>query len=288
MIRRREANGCWLIRQDDHAQLSGQIAQCWGNDRFEAIKPAAPVIRAIALHDGGWPMHDDKPQLNETGLALDVFEMPLLLALSIWRESVDRLSDAKPPNPTEWSADYCTLLVSLHALGLSGFASNHPHSPREVFEINKFQQREFERQHELRKRLQMRTDIPLRLGLAAQGISASDDRLRHHFQIMQVADRLSLALCSANSPFIEVKDVTESAGGDIATLQFHRTDAPASTILRVEPWPFDRDRIDLSIAARVVPQCSFTDRAAFDAQFAQAPRRELALSLVRAGDAGAS
>ncbi len=62
--------------------------------------------------------------------------------------------------------DYVGLLVSLHVLNLSGFLGCRVLTRREQFEMNQFQQGEFERQENLRRRLGLRTDIPLNFGLA--------------------------------------------------------------------------------------------------------------------------
>jgi hypothetical protein len=47
----------------------------------------------IELHDCGWPLHDERPTLNEAGLPLDVFESPRAIALEVWQASAERAAE---------------------------------------------------------------------------------------------------------------------------------------------------------------------------------------------------
>src|SRR5687767_3900368 len=129
MIRKHVGEFFYLFRQDDHARLSGELAEHYGNKWFARPEPAAEVIAAVGLHDCGWPLHDDRPTLNKEGLPVDVFETPLAIALEVWREGVERVKTFSP---------YTQLMVSLHVLGLSGFAAGHARDRLEQFELNKF------------------------------------------------------------------------------------------------------------------------------------------------------
>ena len=105
----------------------------------------------MRLHDCGWPLHDDEPTLNRDGKPLDVFETTREIALQVWTASVERAAAADR---------YAGLLVSLHVLSLSVFASSQTQlRAREVrperaggtkFAVSKFQHREIERQEDLR------------------------------------------------------------------------------------------------------------------------------------------
>ena len=109
MIRRRVGNEFWLIAQHDHALLSGELAQHVGNKSFDA--PTESAIKGIALHDCGWPVHDDQPTLNAKRQPIDVFESTPEIALKVWQAGSDRAAEA--------GDDYAALLVSLHVLSLS-------------------------------------------------------------------------------------------------------------------------------------------------------------------------
>src|SRR5205823_9167662 len=137
MIRREMGSSFLLIAQDDHARLSGELARHYGNRFFAKAEPFEETIRAVALHDCGWPLHDDRPTLNKDGLPLDVFETPLDIAIYVWQAGVEAVANENV---------YTQLLVSLHVLGLSGFAAARQHDRREQFELNKFQHRQIEKQ----------------------------------------------------------------------------------------------------------------------------------------------
>jgi hypothetical protein len=169
MIRRQVGDEFWLIKQNDHAIISGQLAQAVGNVRFDA--PALRAVRAIELHDCGWPTHDENPTLNTRRQPLDVFETPRRIGLSVWTESSNRAAAEDA---------YAGLLVSLHSLSLSILATTmtpfaherfDPNDPRGRFEVNQFQHRQIELQEELRGRLG-----PARRPAAAARIGRGIDR----------------------------------------------------------------------------------------------------------------
>src|SRR5690348_14144894 len=112
MIRRKVNEEFWLIAQDDHAVLAGELARHIGNSQFQRPRDFDNFVTAVAMHDAGWPLHDQQPTLNESGLPLDVFETPAHIAFPIWTASADR---------AEAAGDLPGLLVSLHGLALSVF-----------------------------------------------------------------------------------------------------------------------------------------------------------------------
>ena len=58
----RDRGDSWqLVRQPDHADLSGQLAAAWGGDGFAPPSPRAPMILAALRHDDGWGVFDWRP-----------------------------------------------------------------------------------------------------------------------------------------------------------------------------------------------------------------------------------
>src|SRR5438046_837847 len=80
MIRHRQGSDFLLIEQDEHARLSGWLAEHLGNAQFAGPDPREQTIRAIGMHDCSWPLHDHQPTLNKQGLPLHVLETPMPLA----------------------------------------------------------------------------------------------------------------------------------------------------------------------------------------------------------------
>src|SRR5206468_2748540 len=153
----------------------GRFAERIGNERFAAPSPYRETVDGVALHDCGWPSHDEEPTLNHKGLPLHVLETPIRLAVRVWSASARRAAEKN---------DYTALLVSLHVMALSAIAQTRDPTPherfrdaRELFELNKFQHREAEVQEQLRRRLGLRTDLPLHQGLAKPGIDPDEDLL---------------------------------------------------------------------------------------------------------------
>src|SRR4051794_21366437 len=113
MIRHRRGDEFLLITQHDHAQLSGKLATHLGNETFSPPSPYRESVDGIALHDCGWPLHDDNPTLSAQGQPLHVLESPMSVATRVWSESARRAAEVDP---------YTGLLVSLHVLALSAVA----------------------------------------------------------------------------------------------------------------------------------------------------------------------
>jgi hypothetical protein len=267
MIRHRRGNDFFLIAQHDHALLAGQFAEQIGNHRFDGPTPRQPVLDGIALHDAGWPLHDDRPTLNPRGEPLHVLEVSMPIATRVWNESVRIAAERHP---------YAGLLVSLHVLNLSMLAQRHdfrPHErarndPADLFELNKFQHRQIEWQEQLRKQLGLRTDLPLKLGLADAGAGADEDLLRFNFGLLRLMDSLSLDACASEDLFPEVRGIHPRPGEAPVMINIGH---PAPLSLTVDPWPFGADRIVLPISARRVSTGRFASSDELQQAYGAAP-----------------
>ena len=268
MIRRRAGADWLLITQTDHAVLSGLLASHIGNSVFS--KPAAPVIAAIAAHDDGWPLHDDHPTLNSAGQPLHVFETPPVLSTRIWSGSIERAASL---------GSYGQLLVSLHQFALSDLVMRtHRGTPRDVFELNKFQHKQIEIQESLRPRLGLRTDIPLQLGLAASHRNVAEDQLRFDFSMLLLCDRLSLELCCGRKLFSEISDIFPGPGAPPVAVQ---TNMLSDTTLRVYPWPFDVATLEVQVPCRRLLAEEFASKTAFQSAYERAIREPLSFRIER-------
>jgi hypothetical protein len=273
MIRRQVGDEYWLITQNDHAIISGQLARALGNARFEA--PAPRAVRGIELHDCGWPTHDENPTLNSRRQPLDVFETPRQIGLSVWTESSKRAAAEDP---------YAGLLVSLHSLSLSILATTmtpfaherfDPNDPRGRFEVNQFQHQQIELQESLRQRLGLRTDQPLRHGLAEGSTDPVELQLQYDFRLLQAMDKLSLAICCTKPPAATIEPVIPSPGNAPLSIRVTRK----SDDVHVDPWPFGLDRIEVSVPYRRTRSGTFPDEHAFREMYANAPVELLPVSL---------
>ena len=272
MIRRDAATHFLLITQHDHALLAGQFARRLGNDRFAAPSPYQPTLEAIAHHDCGWPLHDDHPTLNQANHPLHVFEAPVPLATQVWSASVARAMNLGEDQG---------LLVSLHTFALSALHMAHANdlSRADIFEMNKFQHRQIEIQHELRQRLGLSNEIPLQLGLAQRGTSPADDQLHYNFRLLTAMDRISLALCCGQPLFPTLDDVPLQPGQPPTPITLNMPD-PATMV--IDPWPFDQPTLKFEIPARRITKEPFASLEQFKDTFRQIPNEPLTLTLCRA------
>ncbi len=256
-----------LIQQHDHALIAGILAEQFGNDGFAAPEPGDAAIRGVALHDCGWPLHDDAPTRNAAGLPSDVFETTRPVALKVWAASADRAAAEE---------SYAGLLTSLHVLSLSVFATSETSfahekfnmdNPHERFAVLKFQQHEIARQEELRARLGLRTERPQHhSGLAKQGAQKKEDQLQFNFRMLQAMDAISLAACCTTSPMDQTQDMFRRPGGEKVKLSLTRE----GNDVRVDPWPFLAREVELEIPASRVPRKPYGSDDALRAEYASA------------------
>jgi hypothetical protein len=267
VIRRAADRDFLLITQHDHALLSGELAEAFGNELFSPPQPRESVLKGIRLHDCGWPMHDDQPTLNRDGLPLDVFEITRDIALPVWTESADRAAEKDP---------YAGLLVSLHVLSLSVFATTQQNFEHEKFDVEnsaarfavtKFQHREIERQDNLRMRLGLRTEKHALHRQPQEALQKKEDQLTFNFRMLQAMDVISLAACCTRPPSATTQDVMPQPGGAPMKLALTRR----GNDVIVDPWPFGVAEIELKIPATRVPNMKFAKVEDFRAVYASAP-----------------
>ena len=278
MIRHQQGNEFFLFTQDDHARLSGELADKFGNSRFLMPEPRKAVLDAVAMHDCGWTLHDNEPTLDPAGLPLHVFDTPIPVSVRVWAESV-RLARQVD--------SYSGLLVSLHVFALSALAYSHyadpqqrPHATKQLFELNKFQQLEIEVQEQIRGELGLRTDMALHLGLAPRGNGAQEDSLRFNYQILRAMDQVSLALLCGGRPFSTIDDISPRPAMD--PIDF-RVGYSGPFRITLGPWPFDVEHIEAEVPFRRVPAKVFTNVEEFRAVYAAAPREMQKIRVAKAG-----
>ncbi len=275
MIRRQVGPEYWLVTQDDHARISGMLAQALGNGRFSPPSSASAIL-GIAMHDSGWPLHDEQPTLNAERQPRDVFESTRQIGLQVWTESAKRAAARD---------DYAGLLVSLHSLALSVFATAQApiannkwdlSDLRTRFELNQFQHGMIELQESLRQRLGLHTDRPLKYGLAEESLDPKEQRLTFDFRWLQAMDRLSLSICCTNPPFQSIDPVLPRIGAARVAIRVAR---PQADLLLLEPWPFAKDSMIVQAPFRRLPAERFTDEATFRAAYAAAKAEQFTVAL---------
>lgn len=276
MIRHRQGNQFLLFTQDDHARLSGEMASRIGNERFARPEPFDAVVAGIGMHDCGWPVHDEQPTLNGQGLPLHVFETPVELSCRVWTESVRRAVEENA---------YSGLLVSLHVMALSAIAQSHYSDQskrlefaRELFEINRFQQNQIEIQETLRAKLGLRVDVPLKYGLAPKGTSKEEDLLLFNYQLLKATDRISLCLLCDSQPFNSIDNIYPRPGAEAIELHL---ECVSDWTLRIKPWPFDVEQLEMQIPFRAIPAQAYAGDLEYQSRYRAAKLESVSLRVVR-------
>lgn len=266
VIRREDQDAFLLITQHDHALIAAELAERFGDGgTFARPEPREAALRGVALHDCGWPLHDDQPTINKDGKPLDVFETLREIALPVWTASAEKAAAADP---------YAGLLVSLHVLSLSVFASSQTTFEHEKFDlaepaakfaVSKFQHREIERQENLRTQLGLRTDKPTHHKHPHEVTQKKEDQLTFNFRMLQAMDVISLAACCTTPPAKQTQDVMPRPGAAPIRLSVARR---GNDVL-VDPWPFDQPQVELKI-----PVCRIAARTYVDHDALRAAAKE--------------
>lgn len=263
-----------------------------GTSEFRVPGNREEFISAVALHDAGWVLHDRAPTVDGKGLPTDVFESPRELGLAVWPGAVSVAAREGPR---------AELLVSIHVLTLSAYASSESGMNKaggagaltavERFELNKFQHREFERQRRLREVLGLSLELPLTLGLYDPETEDEDgppplppqppppplpvevlrreQELVEQYRWLQALDLISLAVCCTTVPVARTPEVLSSGREDVwESLRLVRDGAD----LRVKPWPFRVERIEVAVPYRVVGTGPYRDAEELREAYAAAER----------------
>ena len=227
MLLRADRDAVLAIGQMSHGWLSGQLARAWGNARFPAPEPREEVCLAAEQHDVGMALWDLEPTRNpETGLPYSFVAMPLDEHLGLWSAAPSRLLT---------QSRYAALLVSMHGTRL--------YARRDLDAL------EDEQATAVRDYLdaQRRFQDGLVESLAADPLTAASVEqlaLADNSQLLWTWDFLSLAICLdwAPRPSPQVPSVDGRVKLALGQAGERR--------VRLEPWPFDGDRLAVRCEAR--------------------------------------
>ncbi|MFJ7729885.1 DUF3891 family protein [Neobacillus sp. NPDC097160] len=174
MIIRKWEDSFIMIKQHDHAKISGIISQQWKNDYFFGIDWKDEVVVAIREHDRGWIEADSDPLWN-TGQdkPYSFTDYPIESKLAFYTKGIDEV---------EIKSKYASLLCSLHYIS---FLQNDGH-----FAAKQFVADERNRLRRLFKEL------------GIQGNKKMETLVMDHLKILKFCDNLSLYIC-LNEPGVE-------------------------------------------------------------------------------------
>lgn len=242
MIRRRTTDGFLLIRQSEPARLAGVLAALIG-EGFASPSAPASLTTAASLHESGWEELDNRIAMSLSGQPISYAEQPLIPLLHAWRRSVDIAQAADA---------YAGLLLSIMALQRAAAVPRVVRTMREVFETNKHQHREIERQEQLRAELGLRNDIAMRYGLpeADVEVTGEEQAFIYDYRVLVLLSQIALELCAHTRPFGELAPCPTTPGASGITVRYRWI---ADGRLELTPWPFRKREIRLTIVGRILP-----------------------------------
>jgi hypothetical protein len=247
-----------VIRQTDHAFLSGFFAREWGNDTFSRPEPFSSFCLAAAEHDNGWQEWELEPGVDPKTLTPYSFmTVPTEEHVALYQRGIDRIVKVDL---------YAGLLVASHCMALydrsratiPGYSAKYVKS-QEQHLANDFLQRL--RLQQLRLKVDLRNDPATKPFTDEKSIKANSQRL-------EALDRLSLYFCLGHAEDASIEAVPVDGDGKEVDWEVRPTGQNQFTI---HPYPFRRDPLDFAILARRIPKRRYTDDADLQTVLAATP-----------------
>jgi hypothetical protein len=230
----REDNTLRLIRQTDHAHVSGQVAGQWRRPTDWPESSWARFVDAVTRHDEGWLEMERAPPLDNAGRPYTFKNLPTAEHVTVWRHGINKLAHDDA---------YRGLVLALHAHWLyTQLARND--EPAGEAAANEFVQWLDQRIDTLAGQMQG--------GDATEQQASTPARLDQTRRLIGVFDMVSLVLLRA----LDVNDWAEPLpfGERCEAVRLHRPDVHA---LAVEPWPFARQSVTVSLPGYDLPRQQF-------------------------------
>ncbi|HVO57313.1 MAG TPA: DUF3891 family protein [Dongiaceae bacterium] len=255
-----------VIRQTDHAFLTGFFAREWGNEVFSKPEPNASFCLAAAEHDNGWTDWELQPSLDyRTQLPYSFMSIPTADHIALYRKGLDRLARAD---------HYAALLVSIHVMGLydraratmPGYSAKYVKG-EEVSLANEFVQ-------QLRLQ-QLRLKVDLRSNPATKAVT-EETLIKANAARLEALDRLSLHFCLNAAQDATIDAVPVNDAGVETDLEIH---AEGANVIAIAPYPFRRDPLPVSIMTRRIPSRVYANDGEFQKTLAAAQFTPLRFTL---------
>src|SRR6266567_7177977 len=258
MIIQEQGEHLVLIRQTDHAVLAGHFARELGSDVFALPQPQDSFILAATEHDNGWNEWELLVEIDPvTFLPYSFMSIPTRDHIELYQRGIERLVKAD---------HYAGLLVSMHCLGLydrtratmPGFSAKYIKS-HESQVVNDFLQTL--RLQQLRLKVDLRADSRIK--------DFTDEKwLQANLLRLEALDRLSLYFCMGPLEGATIDAVPADYHGREVDWDLQPEGNNGATM---EPYPFRRDPLEISILARRIPKRRYADDLDLQKVLAQAP-----------------
>jgi Protein of unknown function (DUF3891) len=246
-----------IIRQTDHAFLSGFFAREFGNEYFSRPEPFQSFCLAASEHDNGWQEWELAPGVDPRTFAPYSFmTVPTEEHIFLYQRGIDRILKVDL---------YAGLLVVSHCMGLydraratmPGYSAKYVKS-QEQHVANDFVQRL--RLQQLRLKVDLRNDPATK--------PFTDEKLiKANVQRLEALDRLSLYFSMGAAEDASIEAVPVNDDGKEVDMEV-RPVGQGQFI--VHPYPFRRDPLQFTILARRIPKRHYADDIDLQAVIASA------------------
>jgi hypothetical protein len=262
-----------VIRQTDHAVLSGFLAREWGNELFRRPDLFESFCLAAREHDNGWSEWELTPKIDpKTRVPYTFMSIPTEEHIALYQRGIERLVEVDR---------YAALLACLHCIGLydrsratiPGYSAKYVKSTESQLS-NEFLQR--------LKLQQLRLKVDLRANPATRSL-AEDKTLERNAGVLEALDRLSLYVCLnflQDATIDNVPLYMEREGVDLELRPLEENSVSLS------PYPFRKNPMAVSILARRVPKRLYSDDTDFQRTLALAPYLAVEFTLHAANEIG--
>ncbi len=266
MIIQEQGDQLLLIRQTDHAVLAGFFARALGNQLFLRPEPFEAFCLAVTEHDNGWTEWELAPSIDpKTFAPYNFMSIPTEEHMALYQHGIERVVKAN---------HYAGLLVSMHCAGLydrtratmPGFSAKYVKS-NEAPLVSDFLQRL--RLQQLRLKVDLRAD-------SAMKSFAEEKSLQANLQRLEALDRLSLYFCLGPLEGATIDAVPLDNGSREVDWELQPEKNNSVTL---DPYPFRKDPLHLSILARRIPKRAYADHADFQKTLGRAPYFPLRFTL---------
>jgi Protein of unknown function (DUF3891) len=241
-----------LVRQVDHQEQCGLMAEAWGNEDFRRPEPFPPVELAARVHDEGWRAWEEAPGVGPDGLPVNFSDIDRSVHVALYRDGIAQAAARDPA---------AGLLVSLHGQGLyegrRGLDAG-PATPRS------------EREPAVRAFLAEQDEVQAGLRARIGDGPALDDWSWSGYRLLQTWDVMSLFLTwsrlwdRGTATLPQVPQGPRDPGVEV------RLRAGAGGEVGCAPWPFAEGAVELPVAARAVPDRRYASDGDLAAALAEA------------------
>lgn len=264
MLITRRGNQLCLVKQVDHGELAGNIAQVWGGGPFEAPSPFDSAYLAAARHDEGWRLWDERPAFNEQeGRPLHFLEIAMSDHVPLYKAGVEAVTELDP---------YAGLLVGMHWSGLYRGRWGLQSNVEDLLQADRTPVQKLQDQAVADEEARW-ISLKTRLWHGSGPRAALEMRLWHNYGLLQAWDLLSLFVCVAplDTPGATSEVVLLSSTLRPIDHQPGRRRIPAVPtrigqpavdldltviepgVVAIEPYPFKAPAVTFTVEASAIP-----------------------------------